>query len=628
MVGAGHDDGREGTKHRSREGRDDDVGPGRGGVAVVSVGGRGDRRAVGDALEHVVGPARELGQRQRLDAVAERCATRGRERRVEAERGERLAAGVVVAQLREHAPTLERVVNDIEPRRQRAPRRRRDCVERGRRFRMKTCRTRRERVGRDPIAARDAPAATERFERGERTDLGRRGRRQGLEPVEVGVGACHGASRLQQRHHARAGARGRHLPAGLVGDANAGAFEQRTHAAHEDAVERNQRDRPLAATEMVEHLRGRGPGLVLEAVAERMHRRFGGELARDRRANGWSSGTSVSTTSAGASPSASSAMASGSEPPASIAIHADGRRSNKRSVDDASGAFAAHSRAMRASCFSRPAGPPTATSSESRAACHHAGREHGAIDDAARASSRDVAATRSAACSKPRRSRRIHSAPQRSRASSWVATSVSSAASKLLSPSAAVGGPSEAARVRVVSMRGIQVPRRAKARLAGARSSRNGTRTTASRHDTDSSSRPVGAVGGDRLPKRFDRVIGSRSKGAVRAAGPHAGYRLHRNRWRQAAPARDRYVRMIVPADMLLTSPLQAPPPRHRHEDSPHEQRADHPHVRRIVQADVIEAGTPVLVDYWAEWCGPCKMIAPILDEVSTDYDGKLRSPR
>ena len=41
--------------------------------------------------------------------------------------------------------------------------------------------------------------------------------------------------------------------------------------------------------------------------------------------------------------------------------------------------------------------------------------------------------------------------------------------------------------------------------------------------------------------------------------------------------------------------------------------------------ADVLQAGTPVLVDYWAEWCGPCKMIAPILDEVSKDYDGKLR---
>jgi thioredoxin 1 len=41
--------------------------------------------------------------------------------------------------------------------------------------------------------------------------------------------------------------------------------------------------------------------------------------------------------------------------------------------------------------------------------------------------------------------------------------------------------------------------------------------------------------------------------------------------------------------------------------------------------ADVIEAATPVLVDYWAEWCGPCKMIAPLLDEVSKAYDGKLR---
>lgn len=42
-------------------------------------------------------------------------------------------------------------------------------------------------------------------------------------------------------------------------------------------------------------------------------------------------------------------------------------------------------------------------------------------------------------------------------------------------------------------------------------------------------------------------------------------------------------------------------------------------------EEEVLNAELPVLVDYWAEWCGPCKMIAPILDQIAEDYDGKLK---
>jgi len=42
-------------------------------------------------------------------------------------------------------------------------------------------------------------------------------------------------------------------------------------------------------------------------------------------------------------------------------------------------------------------------------------------------------------------------------------------------------------------------------------------------------------------------------------------------------------------------------------------------------EQEVLQSTTPVLVDYWAEWCGPCNMIAPILDEVAKEYQGRLK---
>src|SRR5512135_2539444 len=82
-------------------------------------------------------------------------------------------------------------------------------------------------------------------------------------------------------------------------------------------------------------------------------------------------------------------------------------------------------------------------------------------------------------------------------------------------------------------------------------------------------------------------------------------------------------------ASITTFSGLANVPPRPNALSHPNEvpQMSEHIHyvTDDTFEQEVLQSPTPVLVDYWADWCGPCKMISPILDEVSKEYAGRLK---